>query len=76
VGFTRAKPYPSDQLKLFSASAVELNRASAFWLLFIAIKSNSPIGRNSCPQGKELALAKRHPQDKYLQLAQSRHPAT
>jgi hypothetical protein len=40
------------------------------WLLFIAIKSNSPLGRNSCPQGKELALAKRHPQDKYLQFAQ------
>jgi hypothetical protein len=35
-GFTRAAPCPSDQLKLFSASAVERSGVAFCWLLILA----------------------------------------
>jgi hypothetical protein len=35
-GFIRAAPYPSDQLKLFSASAVERHGVAFCWLLILA----------------------------------------
>ena len=52
-GFIRAAPYPSDQLKLFSASAVERSRGCLFFGYFLLATHNRacPIERRSRPEG-------------------------